>query len=231
MNIIAIIGSPHGMKGNTGRLLDEVITGVAAEGATVEIISLAGVTLQPCVACNACHVTGICPLPDGYEAIKNKLLAADGFILASPNYIFSVTAQLKILFDRLNGVIHCQTLTGKYGAVVETSGGGEDEEVLVYMQRFVNSLGAQAVGGVGSPMAGIRTFPDEEALFSRARTLGAELVAAIREKRHYPEQAAALATFGARMEGLVTMMQDYWPHEREVWQGKKSAGGAGRNAN
>ena len=27
---------------------------------------------------------------------------------------------------------------------------------------------------------------------------------------------------GARMEGLVTMMQVYWPFEREVWQGKKS---------
>lgn len=221
MNIIAIIGSPHGMKGNTGRLLDEVVAGAAAAGATIEIISLAGITLQPCVACNACHVTGLCPLPDGYEAIKSKLLAADGFILASPNYIFSVSAQLKILFDRLNGLIHCQSLAGKYGAVVETSGSGEDEEVLVYMQRFVNSLGAQAVGGIGSRMAGIRTFPDEVALLGRARSLGAELVSAIREKRHYPEQAAALATFSARMEGLVTMMQAYWPYEREVWERKR----------
>ena len=227
MKIIAIIGSPHGMQGNTGRLLDEVVAGAATAGATIEIISLAGVKMQPCVACNACHVNGICPLPDGYEAIKRKLLAADGFILASPNYIFSVTAQLKILFDRLNGLIHCQSLQGKYGAMVETSGGGEDEEVLDYMQRFVNSLGAQAVGGIGSPMAGIRTFPDEDALFSRARTLGAELVAAIRAKRHYPEQAAPLASFSARMEGLVTMMQEYWPFERKVWQEKKLSGGAG----
>ena len=221
MKIIAIIGSPHGMKGNTGRLLDEVVAGAASAGASIEIISLAGMTMQPCVACNACHVTGICPIPDGFEAIKAKILAADGFILASPNYIFSVSAQLKILFDRLNGLIHCQSLAGKYGAVVETSGGGEDEEVLVYMQRFVNSLGAQAVGGVGSALAGIRTFPEEEILFSRARTLGAELVSSIRTKRHYPEQAAALASFSARMEGLVMMMQAYWPFERDVWQEKR----------
>lgn len=221
MNIIAIIGSPHGMKGNTGRLLDEVLAGAEAAGATIEIISLAGVTMQPCVACNACHVTGICPLPDGYETIKTKLLAADGFILASPNYIFSVTAQLKILFDRLNGLIHCQSLVGKYGAVVETSGGGEDEEVIYYMQRFINSLGAQAVGGVGSALIGIRTFPDEHALFIRARTLGAELVFSIRDKRHYPEQAAALASFSARMEGLVTMMQADWPFEHNIWREKR----------
>lgn len=221
MKIIAIIGSPHGMKGNTGCLLDEVVAGAAAAGGTIEIVSLSGMTMQPCVACNACHVTGICPLPDGYEAIKTKLLAADGFIFASPNYIFSVTAQMKILFDRLNGLLHCQALTGKYGAVVETSGGGEDQEVINYMQRFVNSLGAQAVGGVGSAMAGIRTFPDEDALFSRARTLGAELVSSIRDKRHYPEQAAAIASFSARMEGLVTMMQAYWPFERDLWREKR----------
>lgn len=225
MKIIAIIGSPHGMKGNTGRLLDEVVAGAKAAGATIEIISLAGVPLQPCVACNTCHVTGICPLPDGFEAIKTRLLDADGFILASPNYIFSVSAQLKILFDRLNGLIHCQSLAGKYGAVVETSGGGEDDEVLVYMQRFVNSLGAQAVGGIGSPMAGIRTFPEEEVLFARARILGTELVSSIRDKRHYPEQAAAIATFSARMEGLVSAMSSYWPFERELWQGKKLAKG------
>lgn len=29
MNIVAIIGSPHGMAGNTGRLLDEVLCGFA----------------------------------------------------------------------------------------------------------------------------------------------------------------------------------------------------------
>lgn len=221
MNIIAIIGSPHGMKGNTGRLLDEVMAGVEAAGATIEIISLGGMAMQPCVACNACHVTGLCPLPDGYETIKSKLLAAEGFILASPNYIFSVSAQMKILFDRLNGLIHCQSLAGKYGAVVETSGSGEDEEVLVYMQRFANSLGAQAVGGIGSRMSGIRTFPDEDALFSRARSLGAELVAAIGARHYYPEQTAALVTISARMEGLVTMMQDCWPYEREIWQEKR----------
>jgi multimeric flavodoxin WrbA len=133
----------------------------------------------------------------------------------------SVTAQMKILFDRLNGLIHCLALEGKYGVVVETSGGGEDEEVLDYMQRFVNTLGAQAVGGVGSPMAGERIFPDQDALFARARELGAELVHAIREGWHFAEQEAFIAGFSARMQGLVTAMQAYWPYERDYWQQKR----------
>src|ERR1019366_1302576 len=107
-----------------------------------------------------CHTTGICNIKDDYESIKEKLLACDGFILASPNYIWSVTAQMKALFDRCNGLIHCMALEGKYAAVVETSGGGEDDEVLAYMSHFANTLGADSVGGIGSPIAGIRTFPD-----------------------------------------------------------------------
>ncbi|HZV80793.1 MAG TPA: flavodoxin family protein, partial [Geobacteraceae bacterium] len=159
MKILVINGSPRGMQGNTGRLLEEVLAGVEAEGGKVEIVNLAEKQLRPCVACDVCHVEGVCPVGDDYEEIKERLLACDGFILASPNYIFSVTAQMKTLFDRLNGLVHCLALEGKYGAAVETSGGGGDEEVLAYMERFIGVLGARSVGGIGSPMAGVRSYP------------------------------------------------------------------------
>ena len=142
MKILAIIGSPRGMKGNTGRLLEEVLAGVAASGAETEILSLRTLNVQPCEACDVCHTTGVCNIKDDYESIKEKLLTCDGFILASPNYISSVTAQMKALFDRCNGLIHCMALEGTYAAMVDTSGSGEDEEVLSYMGRFVNTLGA-----------------------------------------------------------------------------------------
>lgn len=221
MKILAIIGSPRGMQGNTGRLLEEVLAGVNVGGAEVEIVSLTQAKVQPCVACDACHRTGICPLKDDYESIKEQLLACDAFILASPNYIFSVTAQMKALFDRCCGLIHCLALEGKYGAVVETSGGGEDAEVLRYMERFIATLGAQSVGGVGSAMAGIRTYPQEEVLFAQARDLGERLCRAVREKQHFPEQDAFLHAFAARMSGLVGYMQAHWPFEYDFWQHKK----------
>lgn len=221
MKILAIIASPRGMQGNTGRLLEEVLVGASAAGAETEILSLKSLNVQPCAACDVCHATGVCNINDDYKAIKAKLLVCDGFILASPNYIFSVTAQLKALFDRCNGLIHCMALEGKYAAVVETSGGGEDKEVLDYMARFVNTLGAFSVGGIGSPMAGIRTFPDEEVLFSRARDLGKDLCQSISNKRGYPEQAVFHAGFRARMSGLVGFMQEHWAFEREFWAKKR----------
>ncbi len=221
MKIFAIIASPRGMQGNTGRLLEEVIAGVEKYGAEVEILSLRTLNVQPCVACDVCHATGVCNIKDDYENIKTKLLTSDGFILASPNYIFSVSAQMKSLFDRCNGLIHCLALEGKYAAIVETSGGGGDEEVISYMERFLNIAGARSVGGIGSPVAGIRTFPDEASLFEKAQHLGLDLCQCIAEKREFPEQDEIINDFGIRMSGLVDFMKDYWLYERQYWQNKK----------
>lgn len=222
MKILAINGSPRGMKGNTGRLLEEVLAGVEQFGAETEILSLKNLKVQPCVGCDVCHKTGVCNIKDDFEMLKEKLLACDGFILASPNYIFSVTAQMKALFDRCCGLIHCMALEGKYAAMVETSGGGGDEEVLAYMSHFAAALGANSVGEIGSNMAGIRVFPDEENLYGKARSLGQELCQSIKDKRVYPGQDGFREEFRLQMCGLVDTMKDYWVFEREFWS-KKSA--------
>jgi multimeric flavodoxin WrbA len=220
MKILAIMGSPHGMKGNTGRLLEEVLIGVEQGGGDVELVDLVQEKVLPCLSCDVCHETGTCPINDDFETIKAKLLACDGFILASPNYIHSITAQMKALFDRCVGIIHCVALEGKYGAVVETSGSGEDEEVIGYMERFVNTVGAQSVGGIGSGMAGIRTFPDEAALFAKAQELGRTLCRHIRERSHFPEQDGYRNAFKARMQHLVEYRKQDWTHEYEYWQAR-----------
>ena len=218
MNIVALIGSPHGMKGNTGRLLDEVLVGVREGGGEVDLVSLAQSTVLPCVACDVCHKVGTCPLNDDFEEIRKKLLACDAFILASPNYIFSVTAQMKALFDRCGTLIHLMALEGKYGIAVETSGGGEDAEVLDYIEHVIAVLGAQTAGSIGSPMTGVRQFPDEEALFARARELGRELCRAVREKRQFPEQEAFQASFRKRMAMLMEYRKGEWTFEYDYWQ-------------
>jgi multimeric flavodoxin WrbA len=217
MKIAAVIGSPRGMKGNTGRLLEEVMQGLSRD-AEVELIDLSKRRILPCNGCDHCHRTGTCHLKDDYQAIKQSLLGCHGFILASPNYIFSVTAQLKALFDRSGNLLHCLMLEGKYGAVVETSGGGEDDEVIRYMRRFINSTGAQAVGGIGSPMAGDRIFPAEDILFRQARNLGSELCRCINEKQHFPEQDGYRAAFKTRMQKLVAYRKDLWAAEHTYWQ-------------
>jgi multimeric flavodoxin WrbA len=131
MRITGIVGSPRKKKGNTGRLMLEVLKAAEKEGAVFETISLPGATVLPCVACDTCHKKGICPQKDDFEDIKARVMEGDGVVLASPNYIFSVSAQLKAFMDRCCGVIHCFSFEGKYGATVLTSGGGDEEPIAV----------------------------------------------------------------------------------------------------
>lgn len=223
MKFLAINGSPHGERGNTAILMDKVLEGVKQAGGTVEIVYLSKIKVNPCLGCDHCHKTGNCPIPDDFEALKEKFLACDGFILASPNYIMSVSAQMKAFFDRCCGVIHCQAMDDKYGAVVETSGGGGDELVLDYMERIVGMLGAWSVGGVGSSLAGEHLFPEQEKLFAKATALGQDLYLSTLEKREFPEQEGAKLALGTYMRGLVDYMKEFWHYEYDYWQklGKK----------
>ncbi len=136
MKIISLLASPHGLNDNTAGLLQFVLDGARAEGAQTETVVLKGGTLLPCLGCDNCHKKGRCARVDDFEPVKEKIMASDGLVLASPNYIFNVSAQLKAFMDRCCGVVHCMSFWGKYGASVVTSGGGGDEAVTQYIERF-----------------------------------------------------------------------------------------------
>ena len=220
MKLVAVIGSPRGMKGNTGQALSALIEAAEAAGAGVTTFSLAKLKVGPCTACAACHETGACVLKDDFETIETALLEADGIVLASPNYIFSVSAQMKALLDRCSCPIHCQRMEGKYGAAVVTSGGGESKEVETYILRFLRALGCWTVGSVGIEAWRLADEPSRSEALEGAAALGHELVAAIRERRTYGDQTELRRPLFERMKTLVTAMKDAWTFEYEYWKSR-----------
>lgn len=220
MKLTAIIGSPHGLKGNTGLLLESVMTGARDAGAEVPLFSLAELTVKPCNGCEACHIVGDCAISDDFETIKDALLASDGLILASPNYIINVSAQVKALLDRCSGPIHTQAFEGKYAAAVVTSGGGNSEEVEAYMLRALRMTGYTTVGSVGALAWQLLREETRTPLLTAAQALGAALVEAIRTKQAFPEQDTEHQAIQERMRQLVTMQRDHWPFEYEYWMAK-----------
>jgi multimeric flavodoxin WrbA len=217
MRVLGILGSPH-TQGNTVLLLDAVLAGAAAAGAETDKVNLAGLTLDYCVACGRCYSRGECFHDDDVETIKEKLAAADGIVLASPNYINSVTAQLKTVMDRCSLQIHCQMWQGKYGAAVATAGGSEEEAVAEYANHFLRICGAQTVGAATARGAGVGALADQEAALARAEALGRDLMAAIAEQRVYPDQVAAAALFTERMKQLVLHMAEHAPFQYDYWE-------------
>ena len=154
MKIVTILGSPHGPNGATGSVLNDLVSAARAAGADVTSFSLTETEVQPCRACDACHRTGTCPIKDQFLTIRDAMMAADGIVLASPNYIFSVSAQLKTLMDRCCGPLHCHSFQDKHAAAIVTSGGPESAEVGAYLERFLRCLGCWTVGSVGAAGSG-----------------------------------------------------------------------------
>ncbi len=217
MKIISLVGSPHKEKGNTAKLLRLVLDGAESAGAQTETIFLPGGTVLPCRACDSCHKKGTCPQKDDMESIKQKIYESDALVLASPNYIFSVSAQMKAFMDRCCGVIHCMSFEGKYGASVVTSGGGDEKPIADYMNHFLVTTGITPVGSVWATMgAAFGGFTEETR--NEALELGKHLVQSWENQTSFLEIEIAKEQFKQWMQLLMLYRKEEWPYEWEYWQ-------------
>ncbi|NLA38913.1 MAG: flavodoxin family protein [Methanomicrobiales archaeon] len=215
MKILGINGSPRGSKSQTLRLVRAVLDGARNAGADVEVVDVCKLDIEYCSGCTVCYERGECVKMDDFADLYEKMLESDGIVLGSPNYINSVTAQIKTMLDRMADAIHCRMFTGKYGCAVATAGGSGADEVVAYLNGVLQTLGANTVGGVGVVLGG-----DPEAIVpaeGRAYELGEKLVRAIENKDTYPEQERLHTEMFERMRALVMANRDRWHHEYEHW--------------
>lgn len=214
VHIVKIIGlnaSPKGEESNTLRLVNAVLRGGESEEARTELIDIYQLDIDYCTACGICYSTGECTLMDDFPDLFEKMMDAEGVVLGSPNYINSVTAPMKAIFDRMADAIHCQMFTGKYGCSVCTAGGSGEVGVVEYMNYVLSALGATTIGGVGVAIGW-----DPSAL-SRAEeqafTLGKRLAQSIRGEHEYPEQDELHRQRREYLGQLVKYRKDEWAHE------------------
>ena len=99
--IIVLQGSPR-KKGNSIMLAEQIVKGAESVGASVEKIYLHDQNISPCQACYACQRPDSigCAIDDEMQPIYKKLIDADGWIIASPVYWFTMSAQTKLFMDR-----------------------------------------------------------------------------------------------------------------------------------
>ena len=97
---LGISGSPR-RGGNVEILLDKTLLGARDAGAKVEKIILNNLKFRPCQECGGCYKTGICILRDDFRQTYDKIDKADVLIIASPIFFTSISAQTKMMIDRL----------------------------------------------------------------------------------------------------------------------------------
>ncbi len=101
---MAIYGSPR-RKGNTAALLKKAIEGARDCGADVEEIVLRDLKISPCLEIYGCMQAGECAIKDDFQMVRDKILHAQGLILASPVFFYSVSSHTKILMDRFQSLL------------------------------------------------------------------------------------------------------------------------------
>jgi len=101
--IIAIYGSPR-REGNTATLLKKAVEGARDGGAEVEEIVLRDLKMSPCLEIYGCKNAGECRLKDDFQTARDQILAAQGLMLASPVFFYTVSAHTKILMDRFQSL-------------------------------------------------------------------------------------------------------------------------------
>jgi multimeric flavodoxin WrbA len=102
MKVVAFNGSPR-KDGNTASLIRHVLAELEKEGIETEIVQVGGKSIHGCTACMKCfeNKDRKCVIDkDIVNDCIEKMVEADGIILASPTYFADLTPELKALIDR-----------------------------------------------------------------------------------------------------------------------------------
>jgi multimeric flavodoxin WrbA len=122
MKVVAFNGSAR-RDGNTAILVKHVFTELEKKGIETELVQLARKDIRGCIVCYKCFTNQDkqCSVKnDSVNECINKMLDADGIILASPTYFTDVTTEMKALIDRAGMVAKANSdmFKRKVGAAV-----------------------------------------------------------------------------------------------------------------
>jgi multimeric flavodoxin WrbA len=102
MKVVAFNGSPR-KEGNTAALIGHVLSELEKEGIETEMVQIGGKSIHGCTACAKCFENRDKKCVIDKDIVNDcieKMLEADGIILASPTYFSDLTPELKALIDR-----------------------------------------------------------------------------------------------------------------------------------
>ena len=162
--IVGICGSPKKERSNTRYLLEkalEAASDILLEGktkrATTVLLDIGDFEIRHCTGCDTCVRKKPCPESehDDMPKIEEKLLNADGIIIAAPSYFTAVPGVLKDFIDRSRPMkmLNHQLKDKLFGAI--TYAGlryGGQEHVIDYLNRYALGQGMIVIGAVGSPV-------------------------------------------------------------------------------
>lgn len=185
MNILGIHGSPR-VQGNSSQLLNALLQEAATLGATTSSYQLNSLQAKGCQACYSCRQPGKekqCAVKDDMQPILAEVFAADVVILASPVYMWQMTAQAKLFTDRLMPVLkpdYSSWLSGQRILTLYTQGQPDISKFTPYFQhvnRMFAFLGFRTLEPlVFGGLRGVNDIQQQPQYVERVREVAATLV-------------------------------------------------------
>lgn len=188
MKVLGIVCSPR-KGGNTEIMMNKALGSARDYGAEVELWTTAGKNLKPCDGCESCvKRDGKCHIEDDMQELYPKIIGADGIIFGSPSYFDSVTAQAKIVIDRLYGFYwQCMLCDKVAGVISAAQGTGHDGIWSQFMSfiKYCHMLPADRAYGFALDKGAIK---EDKFAMKLAEELGKQVVSLIKQRFHWPEE-------------------------------------------
>ncbi|MCL2458664.1 MAG: flavodoxin family protein [Desulfobulbus sp.] len=185
MKILGLYASPR-PTGNSAQLLNALLEEAERLGAAISSYKLNTLRLKGCQACYSCRQPGKekqCAVKDDMQPILADVFAADAVVLASPVYMWQMTAQARLFTDRLMPVLkpdYSSWLNGQRMLTLYTQGQPDLTRFASYF-TYVNDM----FGFLGfSPLEplvfgnlrGVNDVRQQPQHFDRVRQAAAHLV-------------------------------------------------------
>jgi multimeric flavodoxin WrbA len=222
VKILALVGSGR-VQGNTARavgLIKARLRGEAqraGEALDFETVHLSRLDIGPCRGCRVCFDAGEghCPLKDDLPALKERLHATDGLIVATPVYVDDVSGTVKTWMDRLAYACHRPEFAGHGVFLLATAGSGPTRRALGTLAGLTY-MGYHITGRAGLRAGALSTPEEIEARHGPALDRAARAIGRDARDRGTPRPTLmALIAFRAqqgfwRRAGSGTVDHAYW---------------------
>jgi multimeric flavodoxin WrbA len=194
--ILALVGSAR-KWGNAEVLAREALLGAQEAGASIALVRLPELHIEPCDGCLKCALgRGTCPLDDDLAWLLEQVQASDALLLTAPTYFLGPAATVKLVIDRL--LMRASTLAAQAAAPAAENRPGEGSEpapglrkvgaaiavcgvqewrgvTLSFLVSLVQGLGFPPLDGFYAYAPGPGEVLLDEALMARVHHLGQRL--------------------------------------------------------
>lgn len=98
--ILGFSGSPR-KHGNTGLLVEKILSGAKEKGAETKLFNLAELKISGCQSCFYCKSNEGCAVKDDMQELIKEIKSADALVIGSPIYMWQMTSLTKAFVERL----------------------------------------------------------------------------------------------------------------------------------